>query len=75
MYVLMKADYKCKEGITGTFEAEVILPQPMTAGDGFTLLGFDDWEYVSDEKISSAITNIVQFKIIRNSIGFMTNEK
>ena len=68
----MRATYQTLEGDHGVFEAGAIIPQPMEKKDGFTLLGFKDWEAVHEEKLSSAITELASFELSAemNRIGF-----
>lgn len=66
----MKATYKSRDGTGGFFNHPVIVPQAMQHGDGFMLLGFEDWEAVNDEKFSAAITNLSEFHITKEGIGF-----
>ena len=76
-YKYMKASYTTLEGSGGTFEAGVIMPQPMQQKDGFTLLGFKDWEAVNDEKLSSAVTEIAAFELHTDNskVGFYDKDK
>lgn len=68
----MKAKYKTIDGNPGHIEYEAIVPQPMQHIDGFTLLGFDTWEDVSDEKLAFAVTNVTEFCIDKGKtkVGF-----
>ena len=59
----MKATYVTLDGSAGVFEAGAIVAQPMQGKDGFTLLGFKDWEAVHDEKLSSAVTELAGFEL------------
>jgi hypothetical protein len=59
----VKAKYKITDGGSGDIEYEAIVPQPMQHIDGFTLLGFNSWEDVTDEKLAFAVTNVVEFKL------------
>ena len=68
----MKATYKTLDGNSSIIWYEAIVPQPMQHIDGFTLLGFDSWEDVSDEKLACAITNVAEFHLDREKakVGF-----
>jgi len=68
----LKAKYTSLDGTPGHIEYEAIVPQPMQHIDGFTLLGFDTWEDVQDEKLACAITNVAAFYLDKNKqqVGF-----
>lgn len=51
-------------------DCTVIMPQPMQHSDGYSLLGFDNWEDVNDEKLAAAVTNIMSFKLNKDRVGF-----
>lgn len=51
-------------------EMPVIIAQSMQQTDGFTVLGFDSWEDVHDEKITAAVTNIMSYKLTKDKVGF-----
>lgn len=66
----MKAYYRTAEGHEGNFEYPVIIPQESEHG-GFTLVGFDDFEMVSEGKMSGAITGLLEFRLDHaRKIGF-----
>lgn len=68
----MKATYTTADGVRGTFEYPVIIPQESDHG-GFTLIGFDDFEMVNDQKMSGAITGLVEFRLDHaRKVGFGT---
>ena len=48
----------------------MIIPQAMQHADGFTLLGFDSWEDVNDEKICAAVTDVSEFHITKETVGY-----
>lgn len=66
----MKATYRLKDGTAGTLEYPVIMPNAMQHTDGFSLLAFESWECVNDEKLCAAVTNVMEFHISKESIGF-----
>lgn len=66
----MKAIYRTLDGQPGDIEYAVIIGQNMNHSDGFTLLGFHSWEDVNDQKICAAVTNIAQFDLHKDKIGF-----
>ena len=70
----MRAKYFTTEKQLGNFIHPVILAQPMQHTDGFTLIGFDSWEDVTDEKFCAAVTNIAEFHITKDKIGFHEDE-
>lgn len=71
----MRATYTTKSDSPGFLDCPVIVPQAMQHSDGFTLLGFESWEDVNDEKLSAAVTDVAVFKLVRDSrLGFVTND-
>ena len=72
----LKANYKTLDGGTGSVEYEAIVPQPMTHKDGFSLLGFNTWEDVQDEKLAFAVTNVAEFTLDKEKgqVGFHENK-
>ena len=66
----MRAKYNTKGDRSGELEHPVIIPQAMQHADGFTLLGFDSWEDVNDEKICAAVTDVSQFHITKEAVGY-----
>ena len=72
----MKAKYKTLAGDSDNVEYEAIVPQPMTHTDGFTLLGFNSWEDVQDEKLAFAVTNVAEFSLDKEKgkVGFHENQ-
>lgn len=66
----MRATFKTNNGTDGKLDYPVIMPQPMQHTDGFTLLAFESWEGANDEKISAAVTNVSEFHIVKDEIGF-----
>lgn len=66
----MKAKYRTADGVVDTFEYPVIIPQESEHG-GFTLVGFDDYEMVSEGKMSGAITGLMEFRLDNaRKVGF-----
>lgn len=57
-------------------EHEVIQPQASTHSDVFILLAFDSWEDVHNEKLTGAVTDVVEFTITNKpkEIGFHGNQ-
>jgi hypothetical protein len=72
----LKAKYKTLDGGGDSVEYEAIVPQPMTHTDGFTLLGFNSWEDVQDEKLAFAVTNVAEFYLDKEKgqVGFHENK-
>jgi hypothetical protein len=72
----VKANYRLrsKEQLEGTMEYPAIVPQAMQNADGFTLLGFQSWEDVTSEKLAAAVTDVVEFHLTKEQIGFHRNE-
>lgn len=70
----MKAKYETNDRQPGVFSHPVIIPNGMQHADGFTLLGFDSWEEVHDEKFCAAVTNVASFHITKESMGFNENQ-
>jgi hypothetical protein len=72
----MKAEYRHKDGTWGKMEHEVIKPQSATHTDAFTLLAFESWEDVVEEKLIAAVTDVLEFKITnkQKEIGFHGNQ-
>lgn len=68
----MKAWYRTFDGVQNEINYGVIKTQTMEHGDGFTLIGFEDYEAVDREDIACAITNVSEFHIVRpkNKVGF-----
>jgi len=68
----LKARYTTLSGTTGSIDYEAIVPQPMQHVDGFTLIGFDSWEDLNDEKLAFAVTNVAHFQLDREKgkVGF-----
>lgn len=68
----VKAKYvtKTEPGLSKTIEYPVIQPQSMQHTDGFMLLGFNSWEDVHSETLAAAVTNVLEFHISKESVGF-----